>query len=92
MAKLKRGNRNTQIKLTRQDGAFILNKGVGVHLLMPPRLAKVMHELVNKPEQEIDLSSLDADEAVFVRLWLAYMEISQEFGGEFDDRPMSDFS
>jgi hypothetical protein len=92
MAKLKQNNRNTQIKLTRHDGAFVLNRGVGIHMLLPPRLAKVMQELQSKPDQEVDLSSLEPDDYVFVCLCLAYLEVSAEVGGEFDNRPMGDFS
>jgi hypothetical protein len=79
MAKVKTNSRNTQIKLTRHDGAFVFDRGVGVHMLAPPRIRELMDRLRSIPEDDWP-DSIDPEDYVFCRLWLTYLEASQEIG------------
>ena len=88
MAKIKSNPRNTQVKLTKKDSAFILNNGVGVHVLLSGRLEKMLEAISENGKFPENTAPNDY---VFIKMFLAYAEAAEELGGDFDNRPPGAF-
>jgi hypothetical protein len=89
MAKIKSNHRTTQVKLTKNDSAFILNNGVGVHMLLSERLGGIVNAASSSgtlPE------NIAPEDYVFIKMLFAYMEAAEETGGNLDTRPPEAFS
>ena len=89
MAKIKSNPRTTQVKLTRNDSAFILNNGVGVHMLLSERLGGIVEASLASGKLPEDIAPHDY---VFIKMFFAYMEAAEETGAVPDTRPPEAFS
>ena len=89
MAKIKSNTRTTQVKLTRNDSAFILNNGVGVHMLLSERIGGIVNAMSTSGKLPEDIAPEDY---VFIKMFFAYMEAAEETGGNLDTRPPEAFS
>jgi len=95
VATFKENHRGTQVRLNSRDGALVYNHGTGIHILLPPHLAETIHKVeeTQDPVQKFRLlQSLSLGDSLFLRLYMAYLDLQEEYDLDMDVCPGSEYS
>ena len=83
MAKIKSDKKTTTVKFTRQDGGFVYNRGVGIHVLLPEHIGKILEKMskcTTEEEHNEVMKQVDVEDVVFISMYMVYLEAARDLG------------